>query len=295
MYRISLQQIQYFLFAAETLNFTKASERAFISQPALSKQIAFLEKELNMQLFERNKKQVSLTPEGQSLYKDWKVLMKSMDRSVENARQLGSQTTGTLHIGWIDHFDFDDHMTDHLRTFHGKFPMITTNLYTYSFKSLRTGLESGELDFIIIPIFELQAYKDVEWLHLADLSFGIAVPKSFSLATRDQVTLSDLKDQPFVVLSSEDSNYAAERIKATCRDHGFEPNIVKYVPNINSLLLSIRNGDGVSICHNKTSDRHIRIYDFENEVHDLDLIGVWKSNNKSAALKAFIEEVRHSS
>ncbi len=292
MYRVSFQQIQYFLYAAETLNFTKASELAFISQPALSKQIGILEKELDLKLFFRSKKKVSLTPEGQSLYKDWRALMKSMDRSVHNAKMIGASKTGEINIGWIDHFDFDDHMTDHLQSFRRKYPMVNTTLYSYSFKELKSGLNSGKLDFVVIPTFELQAYTDVEWLHLSEISFGIAVPKSNPLASRDTLTLEDVKDQPFVVLSTEDSDFGAQRLKDTCRDHGFEPNIVKYAPNINSMLLSIRNGVGVSICHNKAADKYIKVFDFENKAHDLDLIGVWKRSNQRPVLQAFIDEFR---
>ena len=67
MYRISFQQIHYFLTVAKTLNFTEASKTLYISQPALSKQINVLEEELGFSVLKRNKRNVILTPEGELL------------------------------------------------------------------------------------------------------------------------------------------------------------------------------------------------------------------------------------
>ena len=71
-YKISFQQIDYFLTVADVLSFTEAARILYISQPALSKQINVIETELGFPLFVRNKRHVVLTPEGISLHRDWK-------------------------------------------------------------------------------------------------------------------------------------------------------------------------------------------------------------------------------
>lgn len=64
---MELKQLEYFLKVAEQLNFSRAAESLYISQPALSYQIAELERELGAELFVRDRRKVSLTPEGEAL------------------------------------------------------------------------------------------------------------------------------------------------------------------------------------------------------------------------------------
>ena len=65
---MNLLQIHYFLAAADCLSFTQAADLLYITQPALSRQITAIEKELNLQLFVRTIRAVRLTPAGQALY-----------------------------------------------------------------------------------------------------------------------------------------------------------------------------------------------------------------------------------
>ncbi len=72
---MNLTQIEYFLEVAKSLNFTKAAKSLHVSQPALSKQIANLERDLEVLLFFRTNKAVSLTPAGAQLEKDLQVVL----------------------------------------------------------------------------------------------------------------------------------------------------------------------------------------------------------------------------
>lgn len=291
MYQISFQQIEYFLVTAKTLNFTEASKLLYISQPALSKQIHALESELGFQLFTRSKRDVKLTSEGESLFSDWSFLVKFMENSVQKGRLKGKSSSKNLSVGWIESFDFDEYLESLLVKFSEKYKDIITNLESHSFKVLREGLNSGKFDIVFIPKFELQAYEGVEWQQFEEVNFSIAVSVLNPLSKRETLGIKDLEKEPFVVLSTDDSAYGAERIKETCRLYGFEPEIVKYVPNISSLMLSVRKGEGVTICHNRTSIKNVRVYDFENSFNDLDLVAVWKKDNNSVALEYFQAEL----
>ena len=65
---MTIQQIEYFLLVAELNSFSKAAERAYVSQPAISKQITLLEKEMEMTLFDRRYRKATLTPPGKLIY-----------------------------------------------------------------------------------------------------------------------------------------------------------------------------------------------------------------------------------
>lgn len=292
MYRISFQQIHYFLIMAEILNFTEAAKLLYISQPALSKQIQILEKELGLSLFMRNNQSVSLTPSGQSLYKEWSKFEETFNLSIANAKLLSHTSVGTLNIGSTETFNCEESILELVDTFKKIYPNIHVNLEIYGLKDLREKLNSKALDIVFVPYFELDAYKDIEQVHFQDVQMAIAMSTSNPLTKLDNVTIKDLADQPFVVISSDESSNGIKRVKNTCKLNGFNPNIVKYTKNMNSLILSVKNGDGVTLCNNKIPvDRKIRLYDYPNPSRDSDIFAAWKSNNSRMEMNFFKEEL----
>ena len=105
---MELKQLRYFLAVAETLNFSRAAESLYISQPALSYQIAELERELGMELFSRDRRRVYLTQEGQALLTPARNMLEQAEQLPQLARQGGEGPGGRLRIGFDnteDHFE----------------------------------------------------------------------------------------------------------------------------------------------------------------------------------------------
>jgi DNA-binding transcriptional LysR family regulator len=291
MHRITFQQIHYFLTIANVLNFTEASKMLFISQPALSKQIQVLEEEIGLSLLIRNKRSVSLTPEGEQIYKEWTVIEEMMVNSIYNAKLLNQTAIGHLNIGCTDTFQIDEVLSELVDNVHSKYPNIDINLESYGFKTLREKLKLKELDIIFVPNFELTNYKDVEWVSFQKVDLGIAVSVNNPLSHREVLTVNDIANEPFVVITPNESALGVEKIKALCLSNGFEPKIVKYVSNLNSLTLALKNDIGVSICHNKIVDKKIRIFDLEHQPNDSDIIGIWNVRQNSMELDLLKKEL----
>ena len=84
---MTIQQIRYFLVLAEELHFWKTSEKVYISQSSLSRQIQALEEELGFMLLERDKRNVKLTEAGKFLQERWSVLLDEMERAQTQAKK----------------------------------------------------------------------------------------------------------------------------------------------------------------------------------------------------------------
>lgn len=291
MHRITFLQIHYFLTIARVLNFTAASKLLYISQPALSKQIHVLEEELGFPLLIRNKRSVALTPEGEQIYKEWSVIEEMMMNSIYNAKLLHHTAIGHLNIGCTDTFQIDESLTELTASFQAKYTNVDLNLESYGFKSLRDKLDAKDLDLIFIPNFELTNFKEVEWINFQRVDLGIAIAANNPLSQRKTLTLKDLEEEPFVVISPTETAVGVEKIKNLCNSYGFEPKIAKYVSNLNSLTLALKNGVGVTICHNKITDKKIKIYDLEQQPRDCDIIAIWKKRNKRIELELFKKEL----
>ena len=105
---MELKQLRYFLQVAEHLNFSRAAEQLYISQPALSYQIAELERELGVELFVRDRRKVYLTPAGKALLEPARELLGRAEGLPQLARQGSGGPGGHLRIGFDDtedHFE----------------------------------------------------------------------------------------------------------------------------------------------------------------------------------------------
>ena len=83
---MEFRQLEYFLGVASELHFSRAADKLFIAQPALSRQIQQLEKNLGVLLFERNKRNVKLTPAGEYLREEAKQVLSQLDNIGKRAQ-----------------------------------------------------------------------------------------------------------------------------------------------------------------------------------------------------------------
>src|ERR1700727_1043049 len=93
------RDLRYFVAVAEDLHFTRAAERLFISQPALSKQIRMLERTLGVELFHREGRRVSLTDAGEALLPHARQTVSAWDRALEAVEESKRAVASTLVVG----------------------------------------------------------------------------------------------------------------------------------------------------------------------------------------------------
>src|SRR5215469_13053217 len=93
------RDLRYFVAVAEDLHFTRAAERLYISQPALSKQVRMLERQLGAPLFERGRERVRLTPVGEALLPHARAVLAAWDRGLAAAEQAKTRQQATLVAG----------------------------------------------------------------------------------------------------------------------------------------------------------------------------------------------------
>src|SRR5271170_2623424 len=104
---MKFRHLEYFVAAAEELNFTHAADRLHVSQPPFSKQIHDLEGELRMELFERRRKGVVLTPAGKAFLVDARRILEDCDASIKKAQRISRGEIGELAIGYMSALTHD--------------------------------------------------------------------------------------------------------------------------------------------------------------------------------------------
>lgn len=169
MDNINLNSLKIFLEVANSKSFLDASNRLFLSQPAVSKSMSKLEEDLGVLLFYRDNKGIELTPSGEILYKylkDIKDLLLSCERVISAMNDINE---GRIVIGVRSHI-VRNYLMNKIDRFRVKYPKIVIELIDLSTSALIEKLEERKLDFIVdsSPIETL--YNNIEIKPICSLS-----------------------------------------------------------------------------------------------------------------------------
>jgi len=290
--RITLLQIEYFFAVARHLNFTEAAKSLYVSQPSLSKQIAILEDEIGIQLFFRTKRDVRLTAAGMVLLKEMGGVIEQIENAIEKSKKSDLGENSTITIGCLEAMDTSTFLPAIIKKFKEKYPSINLVLERHSFKALREKLVSKTLDIIFTLSFELDDSLGILSDAVHKGNGYIVMESSNPLASKKNLTLGDLKDENFVMISRDESPKGFDGIISLCKKHGFNPKIVKQLPNAESLLLCVESGIGVALFDSNIRMRNNdNIKGFKIEDDFISVIMAWKKENMNTAIPLFTNSV----
>ena len=191
---IHTRQLRYFMELAKCLNFTKAAVNLYIAQPALSQQIADLEKQLGVTLFERNSRSVVLTPAGKILQSSCPEILSKLESVKQQVLWAQAGLRGSLKIGYSDMFQ---HMLpDIVQEFLQQYPDVALEFHNGNVKEVISAVESGEIDLGFTGI-DPQAMPQNN-------------PPSYNILWRDDLCIAVRKDHPFVVSRCTDYSLLEE-------------------------------------------------------------------------------------
>ncbi|OXA80335.1 DNA-binding transcriptional regulator, LysR family [Flavobacterium aquidurense] len=240
---MELRHLKYFLAVAEELNFTKASEKLFISQPPLSRQIMELEEELQAKLFIRNNKKVELTEAGKYFEKEVKSLFQDLERISVKTKKIAENVSGEFRIAYISSI-YSSVISDLIKHLKEQFPYVNFKLFEVSTSKQISALEQGKIDLGIIRS-TIKSPKIKAQLWFQDGFSVVYNRSSIQINSEDEIT--NLKDETFVFFNKDYAPHYYEVLLELCAFYGFEPKVVHESNNINSIVQLVKNGLGISI------------------------------------------------
>ncbi|PIF71355.1 DNA-binding transcriptional LysR family regulator [Flavobacterium sp. 2] len=240
---IELRHLKYFLAVAEELNFTKASEKLFISQPPLSRQIIELEEELQAKLFIRNNKKVELTEAGKYFEKEVKALFQNLERISIKTKKIAENVSGEFRIAYISSI-YSSVISELIKHLKLKFPYVNFKLFEVSTTKQIDALEQGKIEMGIIRS-PIKSPKIQSHLWFQD-GFSIVFNKN-KIQLKSEKEIMNLKDETFVFFNKDYAPHYHEVLLELCAFYGFTPKIIHEANNINSIVQLVKNGLGISI------------------------------------------------
>lgn len=241
---MELRHLRYFAAVAETCHFGQAAAQLHIAQPALSQAIRQLESELDVTLFTRTTRQVSLTPAGEFLRTEAARILAAVDDSVRGVRRIGTGRHGLVRLGLTGTASFS-HLPGIARVVKRELPEVALEIHADLLTPAQCErLQSGALDLGV-----LRPPATGEGLTLRTLEvepLALAIPVDHRLAVEPVVALADLRTEPFVAYSARDSA-VNEAVLRSCREAGFVPRREHEAPSTAVLLALVAAGLGVAV------------------------------------------------
>ena len=284
---MNFSQIRCFLAAADCLSFTRAADRLYLSQPVLSRQIAAMEEELEMQLFVREKKSVRLTPAGEVMAEGLGRLAADYSSLLEKARAVHSGFEGSLNVGMAEGQLICPPYSYALQSFHEKYPDIRVNLSKHSLAELLSKLDSGELDVAFGATFNVKDEEKFEYQKVSKTKNYLVVPANHPKADREKLSLGDFADDTYLSLSESESQFIMSADSR--RISGILSRKTLVAPDIGTLALWLEAGYGIFALngnHALRNNPNLRFLDIP-ELGETTEIIMWKRSNKNPMVEMF--------
>jgi DNA-binding transcriptional LysR family regulator len=198
---VDTRLLRYFAAVAEEGNLTKAAERLFVSQPALTKQIKQLEALLGVQLFTRSRAGMALTEPGQTLAERVPDLLTSWDRLQRDTKAAASRAAQVLRVGFLASAA-NEATPRIINAFAERRPGWRVEMRQASWSNPSAGLADGDVDAALVRLpFPGQDELRVEVLF--EEPRWVALPAAHPLATSKEIAFRELWDEPFVAAPAE--------------------------------------------------------------------------------------------
>lgn len=289
---MNIEQLNYFIEVAQTLNFSEAAKRSYISQPAISNSISKLEKQLGAQLFYRSTHGVRLTEAGRELL-PYAIQTVSGMRAAR-ARILNAQRrhSGSISISVLP--SANNILLECLRALMAQYPDIFADIKMVDGLQQIEALDNDECDFCFAMFKTPPSSRNSDLLLAKESNLVLIAPKGrWSGLQIDN--LSMFSEEPFITISPVKGPAFYDQTMEVCKNRSLIPRVVSYNDNATSILISVSAGVGFSILPapllDTTCVEGIDMFPLPGDDTRYDVYIAWKRNNTNMAAQRFLDVV----
>jgi LysR family transcriptional regulator, hydrogen peroxide-inducible genes activator len=255
---MELYQIRYFLAVADTLNFTRASERSFVSQPALTKAIQRLEETIGGRLFDRTKNSVQLTELGHAMLPNFRQIYDSANHAREQAQRLTRDQNEVVRVGVMCTIDFHQVLPGFVESQEAGGSEIALSFREGNLEALTDALDHGDVDVgIMCSPYEIP--KRFRALPLFREHYVVAIGDDHRFNGRSEIDIAELDRErycervmcefsAYIERLLRTRNVGLEVVQKSSREDWIQA-LVRANFGIAFMPVSIANAAGLSFVH----------------------------------------------
>ncbi len=194
---MEIRVLRYFLTVVREESITKAAEVLHITQPTLSRQLAQMEEEIGVRLFDRGTRKIRLTNEGLLLRRRAEEILQLVDKTEKELVEQEEQVEGKISIGCGEVASVQM-LPDLIRNFHQKYPLVTFDLFTATADLVKEQMDKGLLDLgLLLEPIEMGKYEFIR-LNMKE-RWVVLMPPDDPLAGKKYVKADELAELPLIL------------------------------------------------------------------------------------------------
>jgi len=284
---MELRHLRYFQAVAEELSFSRAARRLHIAQPALSRAVQEMERELGTQLIERERRSPRLTPAGAVLLHETGLILERLEESLRRVRRTAKGEEGELKLGYIGP-PTRMFLSRLLKEYGKRFPRVTVILEERTPERVWEMVSKGRLSVgLTRPVLAHEALG-LQTLLLREEKFCAAVPQDHAWSKLTSLPWKKLTGEPLIILARREGAGSHDAIRVACEAAGIEPK-VKHTPSlIGTILQYVESGAGIGIVPESTVSKNIALIPLKPQ-QTIPLVMVWAKDGDDPAVVAFRE------
>jgi DNA-binding transcriptional LysR family regulator len=292
---MELRHLRYFIAVGEEQHYGRAAQRLRVAQPALSRQIQDLEKEIGFELFERLPRGVKITDAGKLFLNDAHRILQEINDATARAKRVASGQSGTLRIGFVESISWYGIVPDSLGDLREHQPDVELQLKSLPSLDQIAAIHSGSLDAgYALPM--ANPAHGLAQIQLGVIKQMLAVPTGHALTKLKKVRLRDLVDMPFVMFPRRAIPNAYDRLMAACARGGLKaPRVVQETAVETMILSLVQCHVGVAFISSTARWRcppNVALLPVEDLNLTFPFALMWRKDNRSPPLTKFTTYVK---
>jgi DNA-binding transcriptional LysR family regulator len=290
---MELRHLRYFAAVADHLNYSEASRRLHVAQPAISQTILDLEDELRVKLLLRTKRRVQLTAAGAAFLREAEQILHHAQEASQVARRAARGEVGSLGIGFFGAAS-SPFLPSLVQSYRRKFPDVQLRLYELTPDQQLAAFDEGRIDLGFSRKLPPDRRAEFAEENVYTDELGIAIPATHPLARQKSIRLKTLAGEPFVQFHRKGARTLFDEVIAVCCRAGFSPRIVNEPDFMATVLTLVESGLGVSLvpfCV-RSLNRPVVIRPIAPKSAQIPLCVIWHKGVDNPALTAFLEVLR---
>jgi DNA-binding transcriptional LysR family regulator len=291
---MELRHLRYFAAVAEHLNYSEASRRLHVAQPAISQTILDLEEELGVPLFARTRRSVELTAAGSVFLRETREILRRATEAQRLARQAAQGEVGQLSIGFFGSATAPI-LPLVVQAYRQAFPAVELQLLELNPDQQLIAFEQNRIDIAFSRSLPQEVREDFHQEVVYQDRLAVALPVNHLLAKKRIVALSKLAGESFVLFHRQGAPGLYDEVLATCRRSGFSPKVVSEPNFMATVITLVESGTGISLVPGSVRSLnrpYVVIRQIAPSSSAIPLCLVWPKGNGNPAVAAFLEVVK---